>query len=628
MRITNNQSINNSSTSESDRRDSFKIVLAGNPNVGKSVFFNRFTGNYVEVSNFPGTTVDISSAFIDKNTEVIDTPGVYGISSYNDEEIVARNFIVKADRIVNVVNAFSLERDLFLTQQLIDLGIPMVIALNQIDEAEARGIKIDIPKLEELLQVKIFPTVAIKNTGISEIKDYILTQDITPSMFLTPAIQELLDKVDLTVNGRIKTILDYEENPENREIVYTSRREKVNSIISQTVSETSSGISLSTRIGNLLLNPVIGSITGIIVIYLLYKLIGEFVAGNVVDYLDKVVFSGVYIPWISNVIKSICSNSFVNEYLIGEFGFLTMAVKYIFGVILPLIFSFHLFMAVLEDSGYLPRLAVLTDRFLSKLGLNGRAVIPLILGFGCTTMATITTRILGSNRERTIATAMLGLAIPCSAQLGIIIGLIAAIGGLKAWIAYIVIMFVIFVTIGTVLNRLLPGKSSSLLIDLPPMRVPLIKNILKKTWSKSEHFLKEATPLFILGSAIITTLQLTNGIVYIQKLLEPFTVTVLQLPKETALVFLMGIIRRDFAAAGLAKMAGLNGNTPFLTPEQILTSLIVLTLFVPCIIAVTVLYKERGFKEASILWFSSWIIAFAVGGIVTRLLLLGSGWIL
>jgi ferrous iron transport protein B len=276
-------------------------------------------------------------------------------------------------------------------------------------------------------------------------------------------------------------------------------------------------------------------------------------------------------------------------------------------------------MAILEDSGYLPRLAVLTDRFLSKIGLNGRAVIPLILGLGCVTMATITTRILGSKRERTIATAILGLAIPCSAQLGIIIGLVAVAGGLKAWLIYLITIFTVLVLVGTVLNRILPGKSTYLLIDLPPMRLPVLKNVLDKTFSKSMHFLKEASPLFFLGAFLVTMLQVSGGLNIIHQILAPLTVSLLNLPPEAATIFIMGIIRRDFGAAGLAKMAGIGG-VAVLSPIQILTSIVVLTLFVPCIASVIVMYKERGPKEASLIWFSSWVLAFLVGGILSRIL--------
>ncbi len=596
-----------------------KIVFAGNPNVGKSVFFNKFTGTYVEVSNYPGTTVDVSTITID-NHEIIDTPGIYGIGNYNDEEIVAKEFILQADKIVNVVNALNLERDLFLTQQLIDLGIPMVIALNQIDEASSRGLKIDIERLEESLGVTVIPTIAIKNKGISDVKKFIFEAEIKCSEKLTPSIKKLIETTQKQDFSRILQVLKQEENLEDREKIYAERREIIDKVVENCVSETNEGTNLSTKIGRWLLNPFVGSLSAIMTLFLLYQLIGVFVAGDIVNLIESKLVSKYYIPWVSDLVNNFISSEILKEYLSGEFGILTMAIHYIFGVLLPLIAAFHLFMAILEDSGYLPRVAALTDRFLSKIGLNGRAVIPIILGFGCITMATITTRILGSSRERTIATALLGLTIPCSAQLGLIIALLAAIGGLKAWIIYLVSIAIVFITVGTLLNKYLPGKSSYLIIDLPTMKFPQPKNILMKTYSKSIHFLQEAAPLFVIGSLIITTLNLTNGMQFIEKTFAPFASNILNLPQETATIFIMGIIRRDFAAAGLAKMSGLDGSASVLSPEQILTGLVVLTLFVPCIIAVTVLFKERGFKEACLIWFGSIFVAFSAGGILSRLL--------
>lgn len=595
-----------------------KIVFAGNPNVGKSVFFNRFTGNYVEVSNYPGTTVDISKAEIDGNS-IIDTPGIYGIGSYNDEETVAKSIILEADIVINIVSAISLERDLFLTQQLIDYGFPIVVAVNQIDEAGSRGLNIDFKVLQEMLGVNVIPTVATKNQGIDEVKSYIKGA-VQSSDRILPILENNL--TSLSPKERIKAVIELEENPDTREKVYSSRRERVNEIFDRVVSETDTGINISTFIGKQLLNPFWGSISAAAILYILYKLVGVLVAGDFVNFLEKGVLLKYYTPWITGVVESLHLGKIANQIFVGEFGLLTMTVQYIIGVLLPLIFSFYIFMSVLEDSGYLPRLAVLTDRGLSKIGLNGRAIIPIILGFGCVTMATITTRILGTRREKTIATALLGLVVPCSAQLGVILGLMALTGGIKAWIIYLITIFTIFAATGTLLNLLLPGKSSYLLIDLPPMRLPLMKNVLKKTLSKTGHFLHEATPLFFLGTLIISVLQLTGGIIFIENALSPLTVSLLHLPAETAKVFIMGLIRRDFGAAGLAQMAGVGGIPAVLNHSQVLVSLVVLTLFVPCIASVIVIFKERGFKEASLIWLGSWVLAFLTGGLLGYILMI------
>lgn len=585
-----------------------KIVLVGNPNVGKSVVFHKITGCYVEVSNYPGTTVDVSRT-VCRNAEIIDAPGIYGISSFNDEEKVAKNVIFEADYIINVVSAISLDRDLFLTQQLLDLGFKVILIINQFDETFKRGIKIDIEKLSAALGIEVFPTVAIKGTGVENIINCLMDRTLFRSGV----------KGDYVKNKSSQEILTLEEYEEERNNIYKLRRNRVNSIIKEVLSYDENVFNLSKKIGSLLLNPIIGFFTAVFILLSLYQIVGVWIAGEAVDFIENNILLAYYTPFMSSLIEKFIHIAWLKELLGGEFGLLTMTVQYILGVLLPLVVGFYFFMSMLEDSGYLPRLAALTDRFLSKVGLNGRAVIPLILGFGCVTMAIITTRILGSERERTIANAILGLTIPCSSQLGIIIGLLALIGSLKASLIYLICIFSVLVIVSSVLNKLLPGKSTDLMIDLPPMRLPVFKNILKKTMLKTGHFLAEATPLFFIGSFLITMLNLSGGLLFIQKSLAPLTVKMLNLPSETASIFIMGLIRRDFGAAGLAKMSGIGGEQ-LLSGAQILVSLVVLTLFVPCIASVVVMYKERGFKEASLIWLGSWVAAFVVGAILAKLL--------
>ena len=304
-------------------------------------------------------------------------------------------------------------------------------------------------------------------------------------------------------------------------------------------------------------------------------------------------------------------DSFLGQLFVGEFGLLTMTVTYTFGLLLPLVAGFYFFLAILEDSGYMPRIAALVDRLLTSIGLNGRAIIPMLLGFGCVTMATITTRLLGSKRERIIATFLLGLAIPCSAQLGVIAGLIAPLG-FNYFMIYISTIFVVYVLAGTLLNNVLPGKSTDLLIDIPPLRIPRLSNVLQKTYMKSKAFIKEAGPIFAVGALIITVMQETGMLTAIQNSLIPLTEGWLQLPKETATVFIMGVIRRDFGAAGL--------NSLSLTATQTTVSLIVITLFVPCIASMMTMFRERNWKEALFIWFGSWFTAFGVGGVLAYLL--------
>lgn len=594
-----------------------KIALVGNPNVGKSCLFNSLSGYYVEVSNFSGTTVDVSKAFI-KEGELLDTPGVYSISDYTEEEKITKNLIKTSDIIINVVNASTLDKDLFLTQQLIDLGFSLIVVLNQMDEAEKCGIKIDVNKLEELMGLKIIPAVATSNKGNAEILKAINNKDSRSSDKKTNFINKQFYKEEICFCKNVERIITVEgkntTDNEAKDTIYNQRRALINDLLAQVVSETNKNTRMSVKIGNLLLNPVWGSLFAAFLMYVLYQFLGVFIAGEVVEKASGLI-SDNYTPWIRGLIDSFVSNDFMHNMLVGEFGVLTMTIELIFGLLLPLIAAFYLFMAMLEDSGYLPRLAVITDRFLNKLGLNGRAVIPLILGFGCSCMGVITTRVLSSKKERLIATAIIGLTIPCSAQLSIIIALIAFAGGFSAWMLYLGIIFLIIVLSGTILNKLLKGKSSDLLIDLPPMRLPKIENTAKKTYYRIIDFIKEAVPLFFLGTFIISVLESTGMLKLIEKVFVPITVNVLHLPHEISNMFIMGMIRRDMALVSVLPFTQVTSDV-VLTTSQIVTVAIVSTLFVPCIATMMVIIKEIGFKESIYVWIGSFAVSILVGGIL------------
>lgn len=595
-----------------------RIVLAGNPNAGKSVFFNNLTGMYVDVSNYPGTTLEISSGHY-KEDVVIDTPGVYGISSFNDEERVARDVILSADVIINVVNAVYLDRDLFLTQQVIDTGIPVIVALNMVDEAEAQGVKIDYQRLSELLGVPVVPTVAVARKGMDELKRRIF--EATPG-HSDASLEEKL--AELTQQGVLRSeallILEgdsavaerYELKPMNlREEVYQARRKRVNEIVNEAVQEEKKRAAFSQFLNRIMIKPLTGIPLLLIALYAMYKLIGVFVAGTVVGFTEETIMLGYFEPFVRSIVgRFINEGSVIGTILIGEFGLLTMTFTYVFGLLLPLVVGFYLILSIFEDSGYLPRIATLVDRVLTSIGLNGRAVIPLILGFGCVTMATITTRLLGSEREKRIATFLLGLAIPCSAQLGVIAGMLAFVGPAYT-LLYVAVILAVLVLVGTLMNTMLAGESSDLLIDLPPLRLPILKNVLMKTWIKSYQFIKEAFPLFALGAFLISVFQVSGVLTFMQNLLVPLTVNWLGLPKESATAFIMGIVRRDFGAAGLSDLS--------LTSIQTVVALTTITLFVPCIASILVMFKERSKKEGAFMWLSTWVIAFLVGGIVAKL---------
>jgi ferrous iron transport protein B len=672
-------------------RSQLKIVLAGNPNVGKSVIFNALTGLSADVSNYPGTTIDIARGTVGEH-ELVDTPGVYGVSSFNDEERAARRLIVDAEVVVNVVSALSLERDLFLTLQLIDMGKPLLVVINQWDETKDRGILIDTTTLGEQLGVPVITCVAVKKEGISNIVANLPQarrgkSDATLATLLSPLEEQniprahallILEGDSQSADAHAQTLAAVraeqslkgtselqsgETNKNHRQDIYKRRRQRVNEISETCVKSLSKKKTISTKLGRLLLHPVAGTVAAAFVCYMIfYQLLGVFVAGTVVELTEKKGMKVYYEPLVRRIaattfpctitvkdkkfdfpqgtfanqvatttldaeLKSAAPASVEYDFwshpsaravmgniLVGEYGMLTLTVTYLLGLLFPLVLGFYFGLSILEDSGYLPRLAVLVDRVLNKVGLNGRAIIPLILGLGCVTMATITTRLLSTRREKIIATALLGVAIPCSAQLGVVSGTLAQIGGLYAWAIYGAIVTSILATTGVALNMVLPGKSDALIMDLPPMRLPRMDNVMKKTWSKSWAFLKEATKPFFIAGFAVSVAHMTGLLSMFVNALQPITVAWLHLPSDPriATTFVLGIVRRDFASFGLTEVP--------MTAAQALTAMIVITLFVPCIATVGVMTKERGPKIAFTIWIGSWIAAFIIGGLLSMAL--------
>ncbi len=571
----------------------------------------------MDVSNFPGTTVAVSSGRMGDDV-VLDTPGIYGVSSFNDEETVARDIVLEADVIVNVVDAVHLERDLFLTQQVIDMGIPVVVALNMMDEARAQGVQVDAERLSSLLGVPVVPTVALTGAGFDDVRRAL---DAAAPGVSDPALQERLTALAAQTGSRPAALLVLEDDPVVaarhglapqglRDEVYTDRRRRVNVVLAQVVRQPDLGHSFRRRLGDALLRPLTGIPALVLTLFLMYQVIGVFVAGTVVGFTEGTLMVGYVEPFLRSLIVQVTGSSgTAYEILAGEFGVVTMTVTYVFGLLLPLVLAFYLLLSTLEDSGYLPRIAALSDRLMTTIGLNGRAIVPIILGFGCITMATITTRILGNERERRIATALMAFAIPCSAQLGVIIALLGAAGGAVAF-AYAVIMVVVFGVIGRVMAHFLPGRSTDLFIDLPPMRLPRPRNVLTKTWHKTLMFLKEVTLYFAAGALLLSVLNITGALAWLQTVLAPLTVGWLRLPADAANAFVMGFVRRDFGAAGLYDL--------HLTGTQILVALVTITLFVPCIASVLVIMKERGRAFTAFAWLGSIGLAFLVGGVVAQ----------
>lgn len=665
------------------------IALAGNPNVGKSAFFTALTKVYVDVSNYPGTTIEITSTLLNDTIKIQDTPGVYGVSSFNDEERVARDIILYSDAVINIVSAISLERDLFLTKQLIEMGKPIILIINQMDELLSLNFQIDIKLLEKELGIPVFCTTAITGEGIDQVKQAILnneerTGNIDP--VLKNELIKLLPQVTnqsealLLLEGDLTIAERYKIQPQNRRNeIYARRRKEVNDLILKIINKNGKKNRSLTHLSNILINPIYGTIIGLSIGYLfLYQFLGVWIGGYLINITEKQIMSKYYEPLIKKATAAIFPADIIlkngdhniiftfqngylqekNKYnellklekdypkteknyyfspqdyiekegyktnlnstflssigtiLSGQYGILTLTVTYLFGLLLPLVIAFYASLAILEDSGYLPRLAVLMDGILIRLGMNGRAIIPLILGLGCVTMASVTTRLLTTKREKIIALTVLGFAIPCSAQLGVIQSLLAKNGGVTSWLIWISILIAVLLVTGIVMNKFLPGKSTPLLLDLPPLRFPRLKNIYSKTKNKVTFFMLEAIPAFFIAAFIVSVLQVTGILKIIISIFEPISEKLLLLPKEVSISFILGMVRRDFGAFGLTDLT--------LTPAQVTVASVVLTLFVPCIATVSVMAKEQSWKVACGIWVSSIILSIGIGAILARIII-------
>jgi ferrous iron transport protein B len=629
-----------------------KVALVGNPNVGKSVLFNALTGAYVTVSNYPGTSVEVArgSATIDgEQFEIIDTPGMYSLLPITEEERVAREILLNEspDVVFHVLDARNLERMLTMTLQLVEAGLPVVLVVNIMDEAERMGLVIDIPLLQEKLGIPVISAATAKKRGLPEIRKAItakerrshgvfayskgLERDIEEIALLLKgnyilsrkALALLLLQRDDEVAGLVQRIegADYGAIAALVKDKIFARRESFHLDLSMErkgiVTRLMEGVltiptGRKETFGELLSRWAVRPLTGVpllllVLYYGLYKFVGEFGAGTLVDILETKGFKEIFNPWITGVVQRIIPWEVIQELFVGEYGVITLGIRYAVGIILPIVATFFLFFSILEDSGYFPRLALLVDRLFKYIGLTGRAVIPIVLGFGCDTMATIVTRTLETVRERIIATLLLALAIPCSAQLGVIIALLSKSPG--ALLVWFVCLLLIFIVIGLLAARVMPGETPMFYMELPPMRLPQLSNVLTKTYTRMQWYFMEIMPLFILASVLLWLGKVTHFFPKLVACMSPVMASI-GLPKETAVAFIFGFFRRDYGAAGLYDLQ----TQGLLNARQLTVAAVTLTLFVPCVAQFLIMKKERGMK-----------VALAIGLFVS-LLAYGSGW--
>lgn len=637
-----------------------KVILVGHPNVGKSVLFNALTGAYVTVSNYPGTSVEVSSGhcvIAAQRYEILDTPGMYSLMPITEEESVGRQILLNEHPhvVVHVIDARNIERMLPMTLQLIEAGLPIILVVNILDEAERLGMQLDLERLHQRLGVPVVGAVMKRKIGLEQLFEAIgayqscphkvfvyradLEQDITTIAALLRGEYQLSKRAlaMLLIQGDediTQLVGRQEENGRSAEIMETVReitfrrrvdlhlqigmerrhicRQMLDRVVTQTRVE---GESSGEKLSRWMMNPLTGIPFLLLVIYFgLFQFVGVFGAGTLVDFLEGLLFEEYINPQVIAVAETYLTAEWLFELIAGEYGIWTLGIRYAVALVLPIVGSFFLVFSLLEDSGYLPRLAMLLDRLFKKIGLSGRAVIPMVLGFGCDTMATLVTRTLETTRERVIATLLLALAIPCSAQLGVILGLLSsAPSALAVWTLFLLFAFLV---VGVLADRLLPGERPVFYMEIPPLRRPQLYNVGVKTLTRMKSYFFEIFPLFILASVILWAGKMTNTLDVVIAALAP-VVRAIGLPTEATTAFVFGFFRRDFGAAGLydLQMAGL------LTTTQLTVAAVTLTLFVPCVAQFLVMFKERGFRIALAIFVFVTVVAFASGWVLNRLLL-------
>jgi len=634
-----------------------KVILIGNPNVGKSVIFNYLTGKYVTVSNYPGTTVEVSIGTLSahgKKFQVLDTPGVNSLIPMSEDEKVTRDILLKEPKshLIQVMDTKNIRRGLLISLQLLEMGLPFLVLLNMWDEAKSRGIEIKIQVLSEILGAPILKTVATRQKGLEKIKENLQSRPPSSIPVNYPdaieggisRIVPLLPEASISKRSLALMLLSGDEslgqwlhrNLQENEILQIEKirqevqihlAEPVGYLINQARIRRGDELllqvmggsgeatkSVSSFLGNLSMHPFWGFPILLFILWITYEFVGVFGAQTSVKFLEETLFGKWLLPPITSLAQRL-PIPFLQELLVGPYGVITMALTYAIAIVLPIVGCFFLVFGLMEDSGYLPRLAVMTNQVFKKMGLNGKAVLPMVLGLGCDTMATMTTRILETEKDRTIVTLLLALGIPCSAQLGVILGMFAGLPTLYLFM-WVFIIAGIMVLVGYLASRVIPGEGSDFILEIPPLRIPLLSNVVVKTLARIEWYLKEAVPLFILGTLILFTLHKTKLLILLERAATPLIVYFLGLPAKVTEAFIIGFLRRDYGAAGLFVLA----REGQLNSHQILVGLVTITLFIPCIAQFFMMVKERGLKKA--LWISAVIIpvAFGVGGMVNFLL--------
>ncbi len=630
------------------------IALAGNANVGKSALFNALTGMHQHIGNWPGKTIERAEGtffFMGHDIDVIDLPGIYSLTTFSEEERISRKYIAaqKPDVIVNVVDANQLERNLFFTLQLIELGVPVVVALNQVDLAEKDGIVIDHKKLEKILGVPVVPTVAIRGTGLPKLLAEVIQvsrggqkpkrvrfcRDMEKKI---AAIKMMLAHNEIMYPPRWLAVKLLEGDSEAREIaskccpaaakkagqlqkeierkhgtgygaVVTEERYGIAAnIAKKVIRRVEHRETIADRLDDITTNKVLGYPIMAGVLLLLFYVIfafGDWLSGWMIPWLDAskapiaaVLGSGVWFGLIWSGVEGLIAG---------------------LAIALPYIIPFYIVLSLLEDSGYMSRIAFLMDNIMHKIGLHGKAFIPMLLGFGCNVPACLGCRIMERPREK-FMTAFLVTLVPCAARTVIIMGLVGAYLGIGWAAAVYALDAAVILILGRLLNRFMPGEPVGLIMEMGKYHVPSLGAALKQAWFRVKEFMWIAFPLIVASSVVIKMLDMVGWLGWISHALAPVTVGWLGLPEIVGIILVFGILRKELVLVILAAMLGTTNFAAALTPLQMVTLAVVSMLYIPCIATIAALKKEFGWAKALSIAAFEVVFAVLVGGIVMRLL--------